>query len=242
MQVNSSVEIFTKNSRLFPAQNEVIESGTPESDWKELAARFSRSLRSQALLGVKLSERSRKFLGTFKASKVLQAVALSKPSIEKNREQLESLYSKFPGAPGLGSDLKGQGWVFIGFQGEDPCTDFRGGGQLALDHLLNFCKGPAFLECFQRSKNAETEFFFCVAGINVTVFLTRKIKEGFFAGFFSAGDSRELILQSSGKIFAVLFERLVRLWCEDARSSYIMNFQTVVVGLSERVLCKSEKL
>ncbi len=58
----------------------------------------------------------------------------------------------------------------IGFQGEDPSTDFRGSGFLGLKNLLYFVEnGKEEVEEVLRTALSEKRwYFFAAAGINIT--------------------------------------------------------------------------
>eukprot|EP01080_Neovahlkampfia_damariscottae_P004169 gene4169-7479_t len=60
-------------------------------------------------------------------------------------------------------------WVSIGFQGNDPSTDFRGMGLLGLQNNIYFAKH--FNDECVGILEQERDYPFCVAGINVTSFL-----------------------------------------------------------------------
>ena len=73
-------------------------------------------------------------------------------------------------------------WVDVGFQGQDPATDFRGGGILGLDQLLAI-SDPAgsyhvsTLEMFKDSRKDAHWYFFACAGINMTHSLLELLNE-----------------------------------------------------------------
>lgn len=60
-------------------------------------------------------------------------------------------------------------WVDIGFQGEDPATDFRGMGLLGLQNCVYFAK--RYTSFMRNLCSSGRDYPFCVAGINVTSFL-----------------------------------------------------------------------
>ena len=63
-------------------------------------------------------------------------------------------------------------WIDIGFQGQDPATDFRGSGLLGLKQLLKLCTNSKSkdmaLKMYGESVVQEQWFFFAVTGINIT--------------------------------------------------------------------------
>lgn len=61
-------------------------------------------------------------------------------------------------------------WQTIGFQGDDPKTDFRGMGILGLDNLLFFASEyPPVAKCvLQHSLHPQYGYAFAIVGINIT--------------------------------------------------------------------------
>ena len=68
-------------------------------------------------------------------------------------------------------ELPSAKWLQLGFQGDDPATDFRGMGVLGLQNLVYF--GEHYPEVFQRlvSKQRKRDYPLACAGINVTAML-----------------------------------------------------------------------
>jgi hypothetical protein len=66
-------------------------------------------------------------------------------------------------------------WQEIGFQGNDPATDFRAMGLLALDNLHYFCTvyNETALRILKASHHAQSWFLFAVVGINLTAYCLR---------------------------------------------------------------------
>ena len=72
-------------------------------------------------------------------------------------------------------------WIDVGFQGQDPATDFRGSGFRGLKQLHTLCtsaltKAKAF-EMYRASQVQEQWFFFCVTGINITQKLLNSLND-----------------------------------------------------------------
>lgn len=71
-------------------------------------------------------------------------------------------------------------WQDIGFQGDDPKTDFRGMGILGLDNLLFFAEeypGPAN-HVLSHSLHPQYGYAFAVVGINLTSMAYHLLKDG----------------------------------------------------------------
>jgi hypothetical protein len=60
-------------------------------------------------------------------------------------------------------------WSDLGFQGKDPCTDFRGSGRLGLHtlHAMCQCMPDAVLQLLRESRDHDTAYPFACAVINV---------------------------------------------------------------------------
>ncbi|GAB2295833.1 hypothetical protein Dimus_029986 [Dionaea muscipula] len=75
--------------------------------------------------------------------------------------------------------LKSELWKEMGWQGQDPSTDFRGGGYISLENLIYFAE--EYPESFQNllhkrdGKRAEWEYPFAVAGINISFMLAQML-------------------------------------------------------------------
>lgn len=95
-----------------------------------------------------------------------------------HQEALKALwFAAFPDTEldGLVSDQ----WKDMGWQGNDPSTDFRGGGYVSLENLLFFAK--KYPETFQQllckkgGRRATWEYPFAVAGVNLTFMLIQML-------------------------------------------------------------------
>lgn len=88
---------------------------------------------------------------------------------EEHETKLLKLWNKLkPGEP-LSSRVSKQ-WQDIGFQGDDPKTDFRGMGLLGLDNLIFFVEeypGPAN-HVLSHSLHPKYGYDFAIVGINLT--------------------------------------------------------------------------
>nr|XP_043609533.1 ELMO domain-containing protein A [Erigeron canadensis] len=132
--------------------------------------------------------------------------------------------------PGLKSEL----WKEMGWQGNDPSTDFRGGGFISLQNLIFFAH--TYPEAFQNLLNkkdgsrAEWEYPFAVAGINISFMLVQMldIQSGLptslsgmrFLQFLSNDES------AFDELFCVAFKLLDVHWL--ARRASYMEFNEVM--------------
>lgn len=87
-------------------------------------------------------------------------------------------------------------WSFIGFQGEDPGTDFRGMGLLGLEQLEYISRRPKNLsiDLLRRSLNDQHEYPWAIVGINITYNLLCLFRDGSMKHLFY--DDGELIFRN----------------------------------------------
>ncbi|KAD3336201.1 hypothetical protein R6Q59_028569 [Mikania micrantha] len=132
--------------------------------------------------------------------------------------------------PGLKSEV----WKDMGWQGNDPSTDFRGGGFISLENLIFFAH--TYPEAFQNLLNkkegnrAEWEYPFAVAGINISFMLVQmlNIQSGLptslsgvrFLQFLSNDES------AFDELYCVAFKLLDAHWL--ARRASYMEFNEVI--------------
>lgn len=95
---------------------------------------------------------------------------------EQNLLQLWSLLQ--PGIPLL--TRKTKQWQNIGFQGDDPKTDFRGMGLLGLENLLYFAReyNTAARHILSHSHHPKHGYSFAIVGINLTHMAYRLLMDG----------------------------------------------------------------
>lgn len=154
-------------------------------------------------------------------------------SLPQHQEALKALWqSSFPekDIPGLVSPQ----WKDMGWQGNDPSTDFRGGGFISLENLLFFAR--RFPAVFQRllhkeeGKRAAWEYPFAVGGLNVTFMLIQlldlrasKPRSPSVASFFNILATDE---NAFDMLYCVAFQMLDAQWL--ARKASYMEFNVVL--------------
>jgi len=99
-------------------------------------------------------------------------------SLEKvtlaNPEQLSTLMDIYTtlgyDTAKLDEESKGREWIELGFQCEDPASDFRGTGRLGLLNLHYFAKSdtPKAVKLLNEANLTEQHYFFACGGINFT--------------------------------------------------------------------------
>lgn len=113
------------------------------------------------------------------------------------------------------SDIVSNRWSHIGFQGEDPGTDFRGMGMLGLTQLEYLSRRPKCLarDLLKRSLNESHSYPLAIVGINVTYNLLNLYKEGSLKHLYY--DTREPLFSSKKqnlKIITTIYDLYVELF------------------------------
>mmetsp|Transcript_53538 Transcript_53538/g.61367 ORF Transcript_53538/g.61367 Transcript_53538/m.61367 type:complete len:329 (-) Transcript_53538:140-1126(-) len=109
-------------------------------------------------------------------------VARKKTKYDSENQEHEKMLMNLWDLVGYG-ELEGrlsQSWVKIGFQGEDPATDFRGGGILSLENLIYFAQKHK-TTCHKVRDSAQLSkvwYCFAITGINITGWVWEIMKEG----------------------------------------------------------------
>lgn len=161
-------------------------------------------------------------------------------SLPAHQEALKSLWhASFPdrAMPGLVSPQ----WKDMGWQGNDPSTDFRGGGFVSLENLLFIAE--RFPGLFQKlllkaeGTRAEWEYPFAVAGLNITFMLIQlldlraaKPSAASSPSFFNmlAADENAFDL-----IYCVAFQMLDQHWL--AQGATYMEFNSVLAATRKQL-------
>ncbi|EFJ52460.1 engulfment and motility protein [Volvox carteri f. nagariensis] len=157
-----------------------------------------------------------------------------------HQDALRRLWSlAFSGEPCTA--LKSAKWKEMGWQGDDPATDFRGAGMYGLDNLIYLAE--VHPETFRRlvdkteGTRAEWEYPFAVAGLNITFMLSELLELHTAQGTSSdagphtaAGRGFVALLEQSDVAFEELYCATYCLldatWLQ-MRASY-MEFNTVM--------------
>lgn len=116
-------------------------------------------------------------------------------------------------------------WRNIGFQGDDPKTDFRGMGILGLDNLLYFAEeypGPVN-HVLSHSMHPQYGYAFAIVGINLTSMAYHLFKDG-TAKTHVYNVSKSLpSMRVFHQFYCYLFYEFDRFWLE-AKPSNVMEF------------------
>eukprot|EP00096_Caligus_rogercresseyi_P014021 TRINITY_DN6571_c0_g1_i2.p1 TRINITY_DN6571_c0_g1~~TRINITY_DN6571_c0_g1_i2.p1 ORF type:complete len:316 (+),score=81.91 TRINITY_DN6571_c0_g1_i2:214-1161(+) len=119
-------------------------------------------------------------------------------------------------------------WQDIGFQGEDPKTDFRGMGTLGLDNLLYFAKefsSPA-RHILSHSHHPKHGYSFAIVGINLTHMAYNILKDGSLKShLWNLSEGRNNIAHFH-HFYSFLFIEFDRFWLSQ-KPKDIMEFNRI---------------
>lgn len=140
-----------------------------------------------------------------------------------------------PGHSSFDRLTKGKHWGLIGFQGEDPCTDFRGVGELGLHHLNYFCShhplyarrmiSESGTQGVGVSSEEQPWYPFALCGIHVTKFLCDLLQNGILERNLIEAQLRgpHGIEQFTDALFSFLFVRCHLDWAEGVDKNEIRS-------------------
>ena len=143
-------------------------------------------------------------------------------------------------------------WKEMGWQGENPATDFRGGGFLCLELLVYFAEErPDEFDALmkkRRGNRSEWEYPFAAAGVNITFMLIeilelKKINKNKIGGAVEKEASSKAVLGFSRllendeyaleSLFIESFILLDKVWLQ--QEATYMEFPQILLEVKERV-------
>jgi hypothetical protein len=151
---------------------------------------------------------------------------------KEDREGLVDLWVRCEMNPeDLDKDMKTLKWIDIGFEGNDPTSNFIGAGKLGLINLLHFFRNyeTEALDCLRTSQTPGSEYLFARTGIDITCNLLRKVANFEIYSEFENASGREDVIYRFNRIFAVIFIKFNRFWLNSGKSDNITNFDTAMV-------------
>ncbi|PAA55028.1 hypothetical protein BOX15_Mlig027399g1 [Macrostomum lignano] len=153
----------------------------------------------------------------------VRRVAFSNDCAEHEAKLAKLWTALCPGQPLSGRICKQ--WGDIGFQGDDPQTDFRGMGMLGLEQLLFLAsRYPSQAAAvLSQSQHPVSGFPFAVAGINIGHLVWRLLAARKFRKHFYNLGSYEL--DDLHRLFCCLFLRFADFWQRQGAS--VMEFNSV---------------
>lgn len=127
-------------------------------------------------------------------------------------------------------------WSDLGFQGNDPCTDFRGSGRLALECLHVLCQGApdVILRLLQQSRDGHAAYPFACAVINVVHFSIVALRHGHLDAAMRSGGYEPAVFHNT------VAHAVCR--CTKACCSFIVNARFHVCSTARQRVCFSSRL
>ncbi|XP_055644862.1 ELMO domain-containing protein 2 [Toxorhynchites rutilus septentrionalis] len=142
-----------------------------------------------------------------------------------HERKLLSLWTLLMGPDKLEARVSNQ-WQDIGFQGDDPKTDFRGMGLLGLDNLVFLATEykETTRHLLSHSHHPTHGYFFAIVGINITSMAYHLLKSGIARTHFYNQSS--LDIDAFHKFYCYLFFEFDRYWVE-CKPKSIMDFSWI---------------
>jgi hypothetical protein len=109
-------------------------------------------------------------------------------------------------------------WEVCGFQGNDPATDLRGAGMLALLQLLSFSTGEhreLALKIFNLSRDPVQNFPFAVVSVNLTGLALQCLRE---ARIYNRIKQVGSVMTVMNDLHAALFYEMMIVWKKEFRT------------------------
>jgi hypothetical protein len=158
---------------------------------------------------------------------------------EKHEELLMKLWSLLKPDVDLRDRVSKQ-WQELGFQGDDPATDFRGMGVLGLIQLIYFCERHPHLSkrIYSRSFHPRIDYPFAVAGINMTSLARELLRKGTLRPHFlnsSAAGVDCPLLCHFHEIYSSIFVLFDEMWFKEDPADGVMAFNGVREKLVEQL-------
>lgn len=171
----------------------------------------------------------------YKSYQYLKSLTSIKVKLENDPDQVQlvEIFTRLGMDPTqLHESLLTTKWIDIGFQGEDPTTDFRGTGKLGLLNFYHFVthNESKARQCLKHAKDKKTEYFLACSGINVTFHLMNRFDEPTILNNFAMVTSEEEVLGIFNGIYTSAVQKLDEYWIKSPLSSSFMNFNQVVVS------------
>ncbi|RUS82242.1 hypothetical protein EGW08_009980, partial [Elysia chlorotica] len=130
----------------------------------------------------------------------------------------------------------GHHWTEIGFQGDDPATDFRGMGLLGLDQLIFFADiyPQQAMHVLSQSRHPQFGFSFAIVGINMTEMCVTLLKKRMFGSYIYSFEKEGSDLTDFHKIYCHIFHGFAQHWFAE-RPESIMEFGRVRADYLQKV-------
>lgn len=119
-------------------------------------------------------------------------------------------------------------WQTIGFQGEDPKTDFRGMGMLGLHNLCFFAKefSSAARHILSHSHHPQLGYSFAIVGINLTHMAYKLLKDNALKSHIFNVNPGQPSMENFHHFYSYLFIEFDKFWLE-CQPKDIMEFNRI---------------
>jgi len=119
-------------------------------------------------------------------------------------------------------------WQDIGFQGEDPKTDFRGMGMLGLHNLIYFARefGSAAKHILSHSHHPKFGYSFAIVGINLTHLAYRLLQDSALKSHLYNVTEGRSTMAAFHHFYSYLFIEFDKFWLE-CQPKDIMEFNRI---------------
>ncbi|XP_019389925.1 PREDICTED: ELMO domain-containing protein 2 isoform X2 [Crocodylus porosus] len=154
---------------------------------------------------------------------------------EEHEEELIKLWNLLMPHENLKARITKQ-WCNIGFQGDDPKTDFRGMGMLGLVNLVYFSKHYASeaRQILSHSNHPKLGYSYAIVGINLTEMAYSLLKSGALKSHFYNAVPGLPNIEHFHQIYCYLVYEFDKFWFEEEPES-IMHFNHYREKFHERV-------
>ncbi|NXB89747.1 ELMD2 protein, partial [Vidua chalybeata] len=154
---------------------------------------------------------------------------------EEHEEQLIELWHLLMPHENLKARISKQ-WCDIGFQGEDPKTDFRGMGLLGLVNLVYFSKHYTneARQILSRSNHPKLGYSYAIVGINLTEMAYSLLKNGALRGHLYNMVSGLPQMEHFHQFYCYLVYEFDKFWFEEEPES-IMHFNQYREKFHEKI-------
>lgn len=152
----------------------------------------------------------------------------------EHEAKLISLWKLLMGEEDILKNRVSDQWQDIGFQGDDPKTDFRGMGILGLDNLVFFAReynGTA-RHLLSHAHHPTRGYFFAIVGINLTSMAYKLLESGAARNHFY--NQPRLTMEVFHQFYCYLFFEFDRYWV-DCKPKSIMDFSWIQKKFDENI-------
>lgn len=132
-------------------------------------------------------------------------------------------------------------WGMIGFQGDDPKTDFRGMGILGLDNLLHFSSSYncAARHVLSHSHHPKYGYSFAIVGINLTSMACNLLAQGKLKSHLYNSIGGKAEMDDFHKVYSYLFYEFDKFWLAE-KPKDIMEFNRIRDKFYEEIQARLE--